>query len=49
VIATEISQVFAGLWAPLLVITGMLAVRLSMTTAHVRQPFVNLCYVIDNR
>jgi hypothetical protein len=47
--ATEISQVFAGLWGPLLVISSMLAVGLSMTTAHMRQPLVNLCRVVDNR
>jgi hypothetical protein len=46
--ATEIFQVFAGLSGPLFVITSMLAVGLSMTTAHRRQPLMNPCRVVDN-
>jgi hypothetical protein len=45
--ATAIFQVIAGLPGPLFVITSMLAMGLSLTSAQVGQPLVNLCRVVD--
>ena len=45
--ATEFFQIMAGLSGPLFVITSMLAMGMSLTTAHIRQPLVNLCRIVD--
>jgi hypothetical protein len=45
--ATEFFQVIAGLSGPLFIMTSMLAVGMSLATAHIRRPRVDVCRVVD--
>jgi hypothetical protein len=45
--ATEFFQVIAGLPGPLFVMTSILAMGMSLATAHMRRPIAAVCRVVD--